>query len=134
LLAAVGVFDRGYVLFVLVKIFLFALLGGVAGFRLDVVGGGVDVGATVGENVLHRQDFGADIAQLLIDFLDARRGALTGLVEGQFDGLIFGSSLDIFLRGAGLRARGFQERRVAIFPFLLERFPGALAEIFVPQS
>jgi len=133
LFAAVRIFDGSDFLFVLIEIFLFALLGGAAGFRLDVVGGGVDVGAAIGENALHREDFGADIAQLLIDFLDARRGALAGLVEGQFDILIFGGSLDIFLRGIGLRARSFQERGVAIFPFLLEGFPGALAEVFVPQ-
>src|SRR5216684_144040 len=54
LLAAVGVFDGGDFLLVLIEISLFALLGGVAGFRLDVIGGGVDVGAAVGENVLHR--------------------------------------------------------------------------------
>jgi len=58
---------------------------------------------------------------------------LVGLLIRQFDGLIFTRSLDIFLRSAGLRARGFEERGVAIFPFLLEGFPGALAEIFVPQ-
>ncbi len=83
------------------------LFRGVAGFRLDVVGGGVDVGAAVGEDVLHREDFAAEVAQLFIDFLDARRGALVGLFKRQFDGLIFGRGLDVFLRSAGLRTRGF---------------------------
>src|SRR4029077_530424 len=113
LLAAVGVFDGGDFLFVLVEIALFALLRGAAGFVLDVVGGGVDVGAAVGENVLHREDFAAEVAQLFIDFLDARCGALAGLFKRQFDRLIFGGGLDVFLRGAGLRARGLEERRVA---------------------
>src|SRR3984893_9566281 len=115
LFAAVGVFDGGDFLFVLVEIFLFALLGGAAGFCLDVVGRGVDVGAPVGENALHGENFGADIAQLFVDLLDARSGALAGLVEGRFYGLVFGSGFDIFLRSAGLRAGGFQEGGVAIF-------------------
>src|SRR6266404_289008 len=134
LFTAVGIFDRGDFLFVLVEIFLFALLGGAASFRLDVVSGSVDVGTAIGKNVLHREDFGADIAQLLIDFPDSRGGALIGLLVGQLDRLIFGGRLNIFLRSAGLRTRSLEKRRIASFPFLLEGFPGALAEVFIPQS
>src|SRR6202045_1111850 len=133
LFAAVGVFDRGDFLFVFVKIFLFALLGGEAGFRLDVVGGGVDVGATVSEDVLDCENLGADAAPILIYFLNARGGALVCLLVGQFDGLIFGCVLDIFLRSVGLRARGIKERGVTSLPLLLEGFPRALTKVFIPQ-
>ena len=52
LLAAVGILDRGDFLFILVEIFLLALFGGSARFRLDIVRRGIDIGAAVGENVL----------------------------------------------------------------------------------
>ena len=88
LFAAVGKFDGGDFFLVFVKISLFALFRGWAGLRFNVVRGSVDVGATVGEDVLDGEDFGADVAQLLIDFLYARGGALAGL-----DGLRLGRRL-----------------------------------------
>src|SRR4029077_18695306 len=132
LLAAVGELDAGDFLLVVVQFLLFARFRRLAGLGLDAVGQRVDVGAAIGENVLHGQNFGAQFMQLFVDFLDARGGALAGALVGLLEGLVIGSALHFLLGIAGLRARILQEGGIAGLPLVLERFPGALAEVFVP--
>src|SRR5437773_12502654 len=120
-------------LLVLLEVPSLALLCGRTCFRLDVIRRGADVGPPIGENILHRQNLRAEVAQLFVDLLDARSGALAGAFVILFEFLIVSAALDFFLRVAGLRTGGLQESGVAVFPFMLESFPRPLSKIFVLQ-
>ena len=101
---AVGHFRRGAFLLVLLEIPSLALFCGRTGFRFDVIRRSADVGAPVGENILHRQNLRAEIAQPFVDLLNAGSGVLAGSVVILFEFLVVRAGLDFFLRVAGLRA------------------------------
>ena len=132
LLAAIGIFDAGDFLLVVVEVLLFAGFRGLASLGLDAIGHGVDVGAAIGEYVLHGQDFGAQLVQLFVDFLDTRRGLLAGAFIGFLERLVVRAGLHFLLRIAGLRAGILEEGGVTALPLVLKSLPGALAEVLVP--
>ncbi len=76
---------------------MFALLRGSAGFRLNVVGQGVDIGAAIGENILHGQNLGAKVAQFFVNLLDARSCVLAGGFVILLQLLVVGAGFDFLL-------------------------------------
>src|SRR6202023_3778996 len=118
-LAAVRILDYRRLLLVLLQIFELALLGGRAACGLDIVCQCIHIGAAIGEDVLHRQDFRAQSAELIGDFLRACGRLLIGALVILFQLLVIAITLDIFFR---LRRGGtsrLQKRGVAILPFAL---------------
>ena len=109
LFLAVGHFDGAGFLFIFVEVPLLALFGGGTGLGLDVVGGSVDVSAAVGEDILHGEDFGAQVVQLFVDLLDAGRGILAGGFVILLELLVVGAALDFLLGLARLGSRVLQE-------------------------
>src|SRR5579872_4299523 len=95
--AAVRIVDRGDLLLILREVALLALLRRRARFRLDSVRRSTDIRPAVRKRILYRQDSRAEIAQLLVDFLDPRRRALTGLIVSLLQRQIVGAALDLFL-------------------------------------
>ncbi len=132
LLAAVGILDGGLFCLVFVEILLDALLRRVAGAGFDLVSERVHISAAIGENVLHRENLGAEVANLFLQFLRVRGGLLAGRIYRLFQFLVVGTALHFVLRGGGLRAGSLQESGIALFPLVLVSLPRPHAESFVP--
>src|SRR6202021_1529473 len=132
LLAAIGKFDRGFLCFVLVDLFLLAGLGGLALAGFEFVGQSIDVGAAVGENALDREQAGIGVVEFFACSFGRGRGVVGGLFDGRVQFGIFRSFLDVILRRGGLRLRGVEESAVADLPVVLEGFPWPLSPGFVP--
>ncbi len=134
LLAAIGKNDRSDFLFILLQIFLFALFCRGAGLRFDFVREGADIGSPVGKHVLHGKNFGAQVAEFFVEFLDVRGGTLAGRFVVLLEFLIVWAAFNVLLQITRLRARAFEESRVAALPLMLKGFPGTLSEVFIPES
>src|SRR5271169_6130487 len=94
---AVGEFDRGLLVFVVLDFLLLAGLGGIAGAGFEFVGEGVDVGAAVGEDALHGQQASAGVVEFLAGFGGLRSGVLRCLLPGGEKRGVVGIAFDIFL-------------------------------------
>src|SRR5208282_3031760 len=130
---AVGEVNGDLLFLVVVEIALLGLLARFAVVSLDLVNLGVDPGAFVGEDVLHRQQARGNFFQLLVDLLHRWRGLLVGGIGGFRQLAILGVALNFLLRLRGLRARALLDRAIALLAFRLILLPGPLSVGFVPQ-
>ena len=129
---AVGILDGGDLCFVVIELLLLALLGGCALGSFDIVSNRVHVSAAVGEDALHGQDLAVYVIEFLADFFASGLGLLISLRVRLLESQVVGTALHVFFGCGRFGAGCLKESRVAIFPFVLVRLPGALAESFVP--
>ncbi len=132
LFVTVGKTDGGFLGLVLLDLVLGALLGGGAGFGLDLVGEGVDVGAAVGEYALNGEEVGVQFNELLLDLVAARFGRIIGALVRLLEALVLRIALNRLLRIRRAGLGGIEEGAVALLPLMLVGLPGALPVGFVP--
>src|SRR5579863_6052052 len=133
LFVAVGELDRPKLLLVLVQFLLLTRLSGRAGLGLNLIVQGIGVGALVGEDVLDREYFRADVHDLFLKFVAVGLSRGVGLLESLLQLLILGVVLNAFYRLVRCRFGLVEERAVALFPFVLKSLPGPLSISFIPQ-
>src|SRR5260370_5984532 len=105
LFAAVGIFDGGLLILILINFFSLAGLGGIAGAGFVFVGKRVHVGAAVGEYALNGEQAGTGIVEFSARLIGLRFRILISFVVRLLESDVVPILLNIFLRSFRLRSR-----------------------------
>src|SRR5581483_181395 len=130
---AVGMSDLELLVLVAVEFALLLLFAAGAAVGLNLVGERVDVGALVGEDLLHGEDIGVYARQIFFDLFAARLGRGARPLVSRVQALVLTGTLQFFLRGRRLRLHLPQVFQIAALELRLESLPRPLAVRFVPQ-